>query len=118
MVVTKVVPVVPVVPPRNNISWCLKPLFLWMRVLGIQLEEFEALRFHSIPFHSKNPSLCTVIYYHGHKWIYDRKRFTFLLSGIISSFRVNESYAISWGSEVLESLIENLSVSCWAGLPS
>jgi hypothetical protein len=75
------------------------------------------IRSVAIPFHSKNPSLCTVIYYHGHKWIYDRKRFTFLLSGIISSFRVNESYASS-GSEVLESLIENLSVLYWAGLPS
>jgi hypothetical protein len=38
MVVTKVVPVVPVVPLRNQISWCFKPLFLWMRVLGIELD--------------------------------------------------------------------------------
>jgi hypothetical protein len=39
MVVTKVVPtVVPVVPP-HNISWCLKPLlFMWMRVLTIELD--------------------------------------------------------------------------------
>lgn len=46
-----------------------------------------------------------------------RKGFTFLLSGIISSFRVNESYT-SPGFEVFESLIENLSVACRAGLPS
>jgi hypothetical protein len=37
MVVTKVVPVVPVVPP-HNISWCLKSMFIWMRVLGIELD--------------------------------------------------------------------------------
>ncbi len=37
MVVTKVVPVVPVVPP-HKMSWCLKPLFMWMRILGIELD--------------------------------------------------------------------------------
>lgn len=37
MVVKKVIPIVPVVPPPD-ISWCIKPLFLWMRVLGIELD--------------------------------------------------------------------------------
>jgi hypothetical protein len=34
MVVEKVVPAE---PPCCNISWCFKPLFMWMRILGIEL---------------------------------------------------------------------------------
>lgn len=34
MVVEKVVPAE---PPSCNISWCFKPLFMWMRILGIEL---------------------------------------------------------------------------------
>lgn len=39
MVVEKVIPLVPAAPPaRTNISWCFKPLFMWMRFLGIELD--------------------------------------------------------------------------------
>lgn len=37
MVVQKVVPIAPVVAPLD-ISWRFKPLFMWMRVLGIELD--------------------------------------------------------------------------------
>ena len=37
MVVTKVVPIASLVPQRD-ISWCFKPLFMWMRILGIELD--------------------------------------------------------------------------------
>ena len=37
MVVTNVVPIASLVPQRD-ISWCFKPLFMWMRILGIELD--------------------------------------------------------------------------------